>query len=384
MQEVLFQITSDQLETGLRGMPIGYCTTSFVDPIKGLHYRGHPLSHFLGAKPEEVMYLLFSQGGRVKMGLAEFVEKLQQKAKLSQATIDSILALPRQGHPMKLFVTAILILGMQESQGDYFEDALNLIAKLPALTALVINHHMHGNVTEFTQKEGNYIQRFTEALDLSSEIDRKAFEEAITLFYILHMDHGGGNLSTFVGKAVASGREDMYGSIASAMLALAGPRHGRANQECLEFVGRLLSELGQDVSLEVLKDYLEKELTAGKVIYGFGHAVLRAEDSRAQIIFDLLKKQYSEDPIAKMALLLREAGTAVLKKNPKVQNPYPNVDCASGALLMAAGYRYPEYYTLLFGFSRSMGIVAQILYETVFARNGKGVPIYRPEYFYID
>ena len=383
--EILFQITEDQLETGLRGMPIGYCTTSYVDPISGLHYRGHPISHFINAKPEEVIFLLLTQGGRLKMSLPDFVKQLRRRSGLSQKTIDAVMALPRVGHPMKLFTTAILLLGMHEGQGDLFEDALNLIAKLPDLTALVINYHAYGEgITPPTDEKIGYVSRFVEMLKLPSEVDRAHLDEVMRLFYILHEDHGGGNLSTFVGKAVASGREDLYGSIASSMLALAGPRHGRANQECLEFTNQLMAELGDNATVEGVKTALEERLARGQVIYGFGHAVLRAEDSRATILYDLLEKQYKDQPIARMALLLRQAGTEVLKKNPKVQNPYPNVDAASGPLLVAAGYAYPEYYTLLFGFSRISGITAQILYETLFARAGKGVPIYRPEYIYID
>jgi len=83
-----------------------------------------------------------------------------------------------------------------------------------------------------------------------------------------------------------------------------------------------------------------------------------------------------------MAMLLREAGPKVLKENPKVSNPYPNVDAISGALLTAAGFSFPEYYTVMFGMSRIVGIAIQIVYERCEAREGKGVAIYRPKYFY--
>lgn len=381
---ILFQITQDGLETGLRGMPIGYCTTSHVDPMAGLHYRGHPISHFISAKPEEVLYMLFTQGGRVKMGLADFVKEMRRRAGLSPQTVASVMALPRSGHPMALYSAAVLLLGMHEGQGDLMEDALNLIAKIPDLTALVINYHAHGEGIVPSDEKMGYVERFCHLLTLDPQVNRSAFGEVMRLFYILHEDHGGGNLSTFVGKAVASGREDIYGSIAAALLALAGPRHGRANQECLEFTQQLLAELGENATMAQVEEALEQKIAQNKVIFGFGHAVLRAEDSRATILFDLLEKEYGEHPIAKMALLLRKAGTAVLKRNPKIQNPYPNVDAASGPLLVAAGYPYSEYYTLLFGFSRISGITSQIVYETLFARGGKGVPIYRPEYLYID
>ena len=77
------------------------------------------------------------------------------------------------------------------------------------------------------------------------EADR--MNRVLRFFFILHMDHGGGNLSTFSGKAVASGRASIYASISSAMSALSGPLHGRANQSCLEFVKRIGSDDPQEI-----------------------------------------------------------------------------------------------------------------------------------------
>ncbi|MCH9703948.1 MAG: citrate synthase, partial [Chlamydiae bacterium] len=82
------------------------------------------------------------------------------------------------------------------------------------------------------------------------------------------------------------------------------------------------------------------------------------------------------------AHLVRERGTKVLKENPKIANPFPNVDAISGALLTAAGFGFPEYYTVLFGMSRCCGIATQIVYERCIARDGRGTPIVRPKYIY--
>jgi citrate synthase len=79
---------------------------------------------------------------------------------------------------------------------------------------------------------------------------------------------------------------------------------------------------------------------------------------------------------------LREVGPKVLKENPKISDPYPNVDAMSGTILTAAGFPYPEYYTVLFGLSRSVGIAIQIVYERLEARGGKGTPIIRPKYIF--
>jgi citrate synthase len=202
------------------------------------------------------------------------------------------------------------------------------------------------------------------------------------LFNILHLDHGGGNLSTFVGKSVASGLEDLYGSIAAAMAALAGPRHGRANQDCLEFVRLILDELGENASVSDVEELIRRRLANNQLIFGFGHAVLRAEDPRAAVQYEYAQKHYGNHPLVKIALLLRRAGEKVLGENPKVTDPHANVDAISGTLLTAAGFPYPEYYTVLFGLSRAVGIAIQIVYERCQARGGKGTPIVRPKYLF--
>jgi citrate synthase len=382
MSKVLFEITEDHLETGLRGVPVGYCPTSFVDPIKGLFYRGRAVSELTDHSPEQVIYLLYHGKEGSSKEIKEFSQLLHDRGHLSQAVIRHIQALPRQGHPMKLFCEALLILGMLESQEDYKEDCLNLIAKIPHLVATVINYHAGWGETPNPNPNLGYMENFSAMLRAPGIKDKEKLTDVLKLFNILHYDHGGGNLSTFVGKAVASGLEDMYGSIASAMCALAGPRHGKANQDCLEFVQDVLEQLGEEASLEDVEKSIQQRLDNKQLVYGFGHAVLRAEDARASVLYEYGRKNFSHDPLIHMALLLREAGPKVLSKNPKVSNPYPNVDAISGSILCASGFNYPEYFTILFGLSRSVGIAIQIVYERCIARDGKGTPIIRPKYIY--
>jgi citrate synthase len=382
MSKVLFEITEDHLETGLRGVPVGYCPTSFVDPIKGLFYRGKAVSELTDHSPEQVIYLLYHGKEGSSKEIQEFSKLLHDRGHLSQAVIRHIQALPRQGHPMKLFCEALLILGMLESQEDYKEDCLNLIAKIPHLVATVINYHAGWGETPNPNPNLGYMENFSAMLKAPAIEDKEKLTDVLKLFNILHYDHGGGNLSTFVGKAVASGLEDMYGSIASAMCALAGPRHGKANQDCLEFVQDVLEQLGEEASLEDVEKLIQQRLDNKQLVYGFGHAVLRAEDARASVLYEYGRKNFSHDPLIHMALLLREAGPKVLSKNPKVSNPYPNVDAISGSILCASGFNYPEYFTILFGLSRSVGIAIQIVYERCIARDGKGTPIIRPKYIY--
>lgn len=380
-EEVLFTITPDKLDTGLRGFPVGHCTTSYVDPQKGLFYMDKPVSALTDWDPIQAIYLLYFGKEGSSSEIQTFSQELQKRARCPDEVIAAVEQLPRVGRAMKHFCSALLLLGMFESTEDYQEDCLNLIAKIPHLTAAMINTHAGWGKTPPPRSDLGYMENFAYMLGVP-DANKQELTRAFNLFHILHLDHGGGNLSTFVGKAVASGLEDMYGSICSAMCALAGPRHGRANQDTLEFVLEALHEVGEDATAAEVEALIRDRLTAGKLVFGFGHAVLRVEDPRATVQYAFVKKHYPDHPLVKIALLLRTEGSKVLAENPKIADPHPNVDAISGTMLTAAGFGYPDYYTVLFGLSRCVGIAIQIVYERCFARGGKGTPIVRPKYFF--
>lgn len=381
MSDVLFEVTKDNLETGLRGYPIGYCTTSSVDPMKGLTYSGKNVVDLAFKEPAEVIYLLYTGHEGTQKELDDFKKDLSRRSACKPELIEHIRKLPRAGHPMKLFCCALLIAGIYEGTNNYEEDCLNLIAKIPTIVAEVINYHAGWGGCRPSDPSLGYVENFTHMLNVPNA-DPAKLNAALKLFNILHFDHGGGNLSTFVGKAVASGLEDMYGSIAASMCALAGPRHGRANQDCLEFNEELLKAVGENSSDEALIDLLMERLESNQLVFGFGHAILRVEDPRATVMYDYLDKNYPRLPLVKIARLLRKVGPGVLKTNPKISDPYPNVDAVSGTLLVASGFPYPDYFTVLFGLSRVVGIAIQIVYERCQARDGKGTPIIRPKYIF--
>lgn len=379
--DVLFEIKKENLETGLRGFPVGYCNTSTVEPTKGLFYGNKTIGEIRDWTPCRVIYLLYHGKDGTDAEINAFTKDLHSRATCSPEVIAQISKLPRQGHPMKLLCSALLISGMLEGKNDYKEDCLNLIARIPEICAAVINHHAGWGGIKPSKPDLGYMENFTQMLNIPKG-NNKQLNDIFRLFNVLHFDHGGGNLSTFVGKAVASGLEDMYGSMSAAMAALAGPRHGRANQDSLEFVESLLKELGPNPTEDVLEASLRRRLDNNELIFGFGHAVLRVEDPRATVLYEKAMSLYPENPLVKMACLLRTVAPKVLKENPKVSDPYANVDAISGVLLMAAGFPYPEYFTVLFGLSRVVGIAIQIVYERCEARGGKGLPIVRPKYIY--
>ncbi|MBC7473698.1 MAG: citrate (Si)-synthase [Candidatus Sericytochromatia bacterium] len=378
--EVLFTITKDNLETGLRGVPVGYCTTSNVDPLLGLFYSGYPIDKLAYNQPEEVIYLLFNGEMPNPEQLADFKKQLIAHSKLHPGVIANLKTLPKEGHPMKWFLHGLNLMGMYSGEDDYVKDGMNVVAQLPELVAAIYRIRSGWGDTIASNPELGYIENFVAMLNPPNAT--KDLLLLMKVFNVLHYDHSGGNLSTFVGKAVASGLEDMYGSLMGAMAALAGPLHGMANQECLRFLKTALETVNDPTNDDEVNKYIDDLFAQGKKLFGFGHAVLRVEDPRATVQYDLGEKIAPDNKIFRMAVAMRKLGTEFLKKQPKVSSPYPNVDAVSGSLLTSVGLTDENYYTVLFGMSRCVGIAAQIIYERRDARGGKGTPIIRPKYLY--
>ena len=374
-KEVLLEVTSDHLNTGLRGVPVGTCRTSFVTPTEGVHYCGYPIAELAAFAPEDIIYLLFNKELPTPEQSKQIRSELAARATIP-GDVESVLkTLPRDGHPMDWLSVGIHTLGMLETTNDWRADAMNLIARMPRLMGLIFRIR-DGRADEIPadDPQASLVDRFVNALDLKG-VDKEKMTRVISTYLVLHMDHGGGNLSTFSGKAIASGHATVYSSMAGAMNALSGPLHGRANQSCLEFVLRV----GTSDPVEVER-FVRAELEAKRPVFGFGHAVLRAEDPRATVQFALGEEICPDDENFKIITALREVAPRVLRENPKISNPNANVDIASGALLHHIGLTDPTYYTTFFGWARVAGIGAQIVDERSVMRDGKGTPIYRPKY----
>lgn len=380
MSEVLFELTKDHLETGLRGVPVGYCPTSQVDPLKGLSYGGYPISELAHKQPEEIIYLLLNRELPNESELASFKTVIVENSKLPQGVIDGLKALPKDGHPMKWFVAGINLMGMYAPGKSYKDEAIRVIAQMPEMVAAIYRLRAGWGDPIESKPELGYMENFTQMLGAPDA--KPGLERLMKVFNILHYDHGGGNLSTFVGKAVASGHEDIYGSLIGAMSGLAGPLHGMANQECLRFLKRALEAVKDPTDEDAIRAYIQKLWDNKDKLFGFGHAVLRVEDPRATVQYALGEEIAADNDLFKMAMSMRKLGVEFLSTQEKVSNPYPNVDAVSGSLLTAEGLTDETYYTVLFGLSRCVGIAAQIVYEREEARGGKGTPIIRPKYLY--
>lgn len=379
--QVLFEITEAHLDTGLRGVPVGFCPTSSVDPIRGLCYRGKEVSSLARWAPERVMYLIFYGKEGSLEEIEAFTGELKSRAFLSHQSRKHMEALPRTGSAMQQLRCAIGIVSMIEGCSDYKEDALNIMAKMPQVVATVINHHAGWGATPESNPELSMIDNFVYLLQYPNK-QAKLLSEVMRLFAITHFDHGGGNLSAFVGKAVASGLEDMYGALIASFSALTGARHGSANRKSVELIKEVRALLGESLDKQELATLVDTWIKDRSLIYGFGHAVLQVEDPRASLLYDFVlgHPQLKAHEVVKTATFLRKHIPILLEEKKNVSNPYPNVDAISGVALVAAGFDYPEYFTPLFALFRSVGIVSQILYERKEARGGKGTPILRPRY----
>jgi len=375
-EKVLSEVTENHLNTGLRGIPVGTCRTSFVTPSEGVHYCGYPIRELVDFSPEDIIYLLFNKELPNLEQSAQFKANLSSRATLPNGVEDVLKTLPKHGHPMDWLSIGIHALGMCDTTENWLEDALNLVARMPRLMGLIFRYR-EGRTSDIPVDDvsKSLVERFVETLDLTG-VDKAKMSKVISTYLVLHMDHGGGNLSTFTGKSIASGKATVYSAMAGAMNALSGPLHGRANQSCLEFV----LKVGSSDEAEVER-FVRNELAEGRPVFGFGHAVLSVEDPRATAQFELGEKICPEDENFKIIKALRKVAPRVLSENKKIRNPNANVDIASGALLHHVGLKDPTYYTTFFGWARVAGIGAQIVDERVNMRSGKGVPIYRPKYF---
>ena len=375
-EKVLCEVTENHLNTGLRGIPVGTCRTSFVTPTEGVHYCGYPIKELVDFSPEDIIYLLFNKELPTADQSSDFKSDLAARGQVPNELANVLQTLPKDGHPMDWLSVGIHTLGMLDTTGNWREDALNLIARMPRLMGLIFRYR-EGRDTDIAADDTSksLVQRFVDTVGVDKHL-RAKMQRVVSTYLVLHMDHGGGNLSTFTGKSIASGKATVYSAIAGAMNALSGPLHGRANQSCLEFV----LKIGTSDEAEVEK-FVRNELKEGRPVFGFGHAVLSVEDPRATAQFAIGEEICPDDENFKIIRTLRKVAPMVLSENKKIRNPNANVDIASGALLYHVGLTDPTYYTTFFGWARVAGIGAQIVDERTVLRSGKGVPIYRPKYY---
>ncbi len=204
--------------------------------------------------------------------------------------------------------------------------------------------------------------------------DQNEFYKLMRLYLVIHADHEGGNVSAHTTHLVGSALSDPYLSLAAAMNGLAGPLHGLANQEVIRWIKDMQEEIGEDPTEEQIASYIQKTLTEGKVVPGYGHAVLRKTDPRFTAQQEFAKTYMPDDKLVNIVWKIYKVAPPILENTGKIKNPWPNVDAHSGALLLHYGFAEYEFYTVLFGVSRALGVMASLLWDRAL-----GLPLERPK-----
>ena len=379
-------VTAAQAYSGLRGIKAFVCDTSSVSADKGLIIRGYPLLDIVHILPEEVFFLLLTGRLPDSEELKDLQKQYSENAVVPDYVWSVLSKLPKDTHPMTMFNLGILAMqnesvfrkkydeGMHKSEfWEYIlEDGIQLIAKLPALGAGI--YRMRFNKGERLQDDlsldwsGNFV-------NLMGMMDQgEEFIKLMRLYFMLHCDHEGGNVSAFASHTVASALSDPFYSVSAGLNGLAGPLHGLANQECLKFVLDIHKHFSGAPTNEEMKEFCWNRLNSGRVIPGYGHAVLRCPDPRFTAFINFGKEHIKNDDVFDIVTSLFDVAPGVLTEQGKAKNPWPNVDAASGSLLYYYGLKEFNFYTVLFSISRTMGMIAQMVWERAL-----GIPITRPK-----
>ena len=252
------------------------------------------------------------------------------------------------------------------------EDSLGLIAKLPAVATYVYRKRFNKGPRIEPKSDLDWGGNFAHMLDISDPTGE--FADMIRLYLTLHSDHEGGNVSAHTCHCVGSALSDPFYSVSAGLNGLAGPLHGLANQECLRFVLSLREKYNGVPTKQQLIDFAWETLNSGKVIPGYGHAVLRVTDPRFTAFRQFALDHFPDDEVVQIVDLLFNTIPDVLKEHGKAANPWPNVDAGSGALLYHFGVKEFDYYTVLFGVSRALGMLSQLIIS-----RGLGEAIERPK-----
>lgn len=379
-------VTVQQAYGGMRGVKAMICDTSEVPPDVGLLIRGTPIGKLADKTPEDIFYLLCTgelPNARDRRALSE---ELAARAKVPAYVWKVLEAMPKNSHPMCMLDTAILAMERESKfraaydkgmpKEDYWkpmlEDSLDLLAMLPTIAAGVYRMRFRKGNRIAPKKDLTWAENYARMLGIKDK--NGEFADCMRLYLVLHCDHEGGNVSAHTCHLVGSALSDAYYSVSAGLNGLAGPLHGLANQECLKWIIDLNKRFKGKPTKDDIRKVAWDTLNSGKVIPGYGHAVLRVSDPRFVEFRAFGMKHFPDDPIMKTVNDVFEVVPEVLKEHGKAKNPWPNVDAGSGALLYHYGLKEFSYYTVLFSVSRAMGMLSQLV-----VNRALGSPIERPK-----
>ncbi|CAN0254641.1 unnamed protein product [Ectocarpus sp. 12 AP-2014] len=390
------EVTIDQVIGGARGIKSMIWETSNLDADEGIRFRGMTIpdcqeklpGYIEGGEPmpEALLWLLLTGEVPTKAQVDELTADLHKRSGIPKHVEDMIRQFPKDMHAMSMFGAALFALQTESkfakayakgvSKKEYwehtYEDVLDVIAKMPEVAALIYRCKFKDGVVKkdlSLDYTGNYCSMMG--------YDDKSFQDLMRLYLVIHSDHEGGNASAHATHLVGSTLSDAYMSYAAGIGALAGPLHGLANQEVLGWIKDLEAHFkakGKEVSHETIEEFAWETLNSGKVIPGYGHAVLRKTDPRYMAQRQFALKHLPDDDLFKIVSTIYEVVPGVLTKLGKVKNPWPNVDAHSGVLLCHYDFTEHDYYTVLFGVSRGIGALSQLFWDRAL-----GLPLERPK-----
>lgn len=393
--KVIGEVQLSQIYQGMRGMTGLVSETSLLDAQEGIRFRGYSIPELRQKLskapngneplPEGLFYLMLVGSLPTEEDVSHLTSVWQRRSHVPNYVFDTIESLPVTAHPMTQFVVGVMALQTEShfaknyakgmAKKDYweavFDDTMDLIARLPRIAAYIYRRKY---------KNGDHIQP-NGLLDWAGNyahmmgFEDESFKELMRLYMTIHADHEGGNVSAHTTHLVGSALSDPYLSYAAGMNGLAGPLHGLANQEVVKWIFEMRETLNTErPTKEQIADYVKKTLSEGKVVPGYGHAVLRKTDPRFEAQMEFGKKHMPDDPLVNTVWDIYETVPPILQSLGKIKNPWPNVDAHSGALLVHYGMVEYEYYTVLFAVSRALGVLASLCWDRAL-----GFPLERPK-----
>jgi citrate synthase len=394
--KVVSEVTLNQAYGGARGVKCMTWEASLLDPNEGIRFRGYTIPECQeklpkapgGSEPlpEGIFYLLLTGDIPTDDDVKEVTDEWRNRGTLPAYTAKMLDSLPTDMHPMTQFSLGILSMQKESTFADryrkgikktdywdpMYEDVMNLLGCLPALAAKVYNRSYKNDQQIDADPKLDWGGNFAHMMGYSDE----QFKELMRLYLTIHCDHEGGNVSAHTTRLVGSTLSDCYYSLSAGINGLAGPLHGLANQEVLRWIMDTKEKLGGTPTQEELKKFLWDTLNSGQVIPGYGHAVLRKTDPRYSAQREFALKHLPDDEIFKVVSGIYEVAPDILREHGKAKNPWPNVDAHSGCLLVHYGMTEYDFYTVLFGVSRAMGVCNALIWERAL-----GLSLERPKSF---
>ncbi|MCX6311057.1 MAG: citrate (Si)-synthase, eukaryotic [Bacteroidetes bacterium] len=394
----LGEYTVAQVYQGMKSMTGLVTETSKLDPEEGIRFRGYTIPELReqlpkapnGTEPlpEGIFWLMLTGDLPTKEEVYALGNDWARRAIVPKHVFDTLEKLPASTHPMTMFSIGVMAMQTESlfakaykdgvNKKDYwmytYEDSMNLIARLPRIAAYIYRKKYKNDVHIEPDPKLDWAANIAHMMGFD-EFDVKRL---MRLYMTIHADHEGGNVSAHTTHLVGSALADPYLAFAAGMNGLAGPLHGLANQEVISWILQMRKEIGADLPTEQqISDYIHKTLTDGRVVPGYGHAVLRKTDPRFAAQQDFynryIKAVKGVDPICEIVQMIYKVAPPILESTGKIKNPWPNVDAHSGALLMHFGITEFDFYTVLFGVSRSLGVLASLVWDRAL-----GSPIERP------